>query len=154
MFTCSPQDKIIVEFIKMTRSKVYIPLIPNTVLFPEWSTAVCLFSDCCSRVPCVSWTVQLSAVLQKNPSAHTYSLVLQDFCVFEPFPTMTVRFLDPSFHTEDNWGTHLHLLQKIQTLTDAPEEKTCIKSRGVKTFEQNEDVYIFLVLPKYNIFFI
>ncbi len=23
------------------------------------------------------------------------------------------------------------------------KEKTCIKSRGVKTFEQNEDVYIF-----------
>ncbi len=32
------------------------------------------------------------------------------------------------------------------------KEKTLIKSRGVKTFEQNEDVYIFLVLPKYHIF--
>ncbi len=154
MFTCSPQEKIIVEFIKMTRSKVCIPLIPNTVLLAEWSSAVFLFSDRCSWVPCVSWTVKLSAVLQKNPSSPTNSLVFQHFCVFEPFPTMTVWFLDPSFHTEDNWGTHLHLLQKIQTLTDAPEEKPCIKSRGVKTFEQNEDVYIFLVLPKYNIFFI
>ncbi len=46
----------------------------------------------------------------------------------------------------------LQLLQKIQTLTDAPEEKPCIKTRGVKTFEQNEDVYIFLVLPEYHIF--
>ncbi len=64
---------------------------------------------------------------------------------------MTVWFWDPSFHTEDNWGTHLQLLQKIQTLTDAPEGKTCIKSQGVKTFEQNEDVYIFLVLPEYHI---
>ncbi len=26
------------------------------------------------------------------------------------------------------------------------------KARGVKTFEQNEDVYIFLVLPKFHIF--
>ncbi len=26
------------------------------------------------------------------------------------------------------------------------KEKQCIKSQGVKTFEQNEDVYIFLVL--------
>ncbi len=35
------------------------------------------------------------------------------------------------------------------------KEKTCIKSRGgVKTFEQNDDVYIFLILPKYHIFFI
>ncbi len=65
---------------------------------------------------------------------------------------MTVWFCDPSFHTEDNWGTHLQLFQKIQTLTDALKEKPCIKSWGVKTFEQNEDVYIFLVLPKYHIF--
>ncbi len=33
------------------------------------------------------------------------------------------------------------------------KEKPCIKSRGVKTFEQNEDVYIFLILPKYIYFF-
>ncbi len=32
------------------------------------------------------------------------------------------------------------------------KEKTWIK--GVKTFEQNEDVYIFLVLPKYHILLI
>ncbi len=32
------------------------------------------------------------------------------------------------------------------------KEKPCIKSRGVKTFEQNEDEYIFIVLPKYHIF--
>ncbi len=36
----SPQEKIIVELIKMTRSKVYIRLILNTMLLPEWSTAV------------------------------------------------------------------------------------------------------------------
>ncbi len=32
------------------------------------------------------------------------------------------------------------------------KKKPRIKSRGVKTFEQNEDVYIFLVLSKYHIF--
>ncbi len=38
------------------------------------------------------------------------------------------------------------------------KEKPCIKSlegktgKLVKTFEQNEEVYIFLILPKYNIF--
>ncbi len=31
------------------------------------------------------------------------------------------------------------------------KEKPCIKSQGVKTFEQ-KDVYFFLVLPKYHIF--
>ncbi len=29
--------------------------------------------------------------------------------------------------------------------------KPRIKSQGVKTFEQNEDVYIFIVLPEYHI---
>ncbi len=28
------------------------------------------------------------------------------FCIFEPFPTVTVWFWDPSFHTKGNWGTH------------------------------------------------
>ncbi len=46
------------------------------------------------------------------------------FCLFEPFPKVTVWFWDPSFHTEDNWGTHMQLLQKVQMLTDAPEGKT------------------------------
>ncbi len=31
------------------------------------------------------------------------------------------------------------------------KEKPYIKNRGVKTFEQNGDVYIFLILPKYQI---
>ncbi len=48
---------------------------------------------------------------------------------------MTVWFWDSSLHTEDNWGTHLQLLQKVQTLTDALEGKKHVKSRGVKTFE-------------------
>ncbi len=64
---------------------------------------------------------------------------------------MTVWFWDPSFHTEDDWETHTQLLQKIKTLTDAPEKKNMYQE-GVKTFEQNGDVYIFLILPKYHIF--
>ncbi len=32
------------------------------------------------------------------------------------------------------------------------KEKQCIKSLEVKTFEWNEDVYIFIILPKYHIF--
>ncbi len=39
----------------------------------------------------------------------------------------------------------MHLLKKVQTLTDAPEGNRCIKNRGVKTFEQNDDVYIFII---------
>ncbi len=33
------------------------------------------------------------------------------------------------------------------------KEKPCIKSQGMITFEQNEDVYIFIVvMPEYHIF--
>ncbi len=42
------------------------------------------------------------------------------------------------------------ILKNIITI----QNNCCYFSQGVKTFEQNEDVYIFLVLPKYNIFFI
>ncbi len=91
-----------------------------------------LFSDSCSWVPCLSWTVKLPAFLQKNPSGPTNSLVFQHFCEFEPFPTVTVWFWDPSFHTEDNWGTRMQLLQKVQTLTYAPDGKTmhALRARG------------------------
>ncbi len=41
--------------------------------------------------------------------------ILCFLCVFEPFSTMAVWLWDPSFHTEDNWGTHMQLLQKVQT---------------------------------------
>ncbi len=36
-----------------------------------------LFCDSCSWCPCLSWTVKLPAVLQKNPWGHTNSLVFQ-----------------------------------------------------------------------------
>ncbi len=48
------------------------------------------------------------------------------FVYFNPFQQLTVWLWDPSFHTEDNWGTHFQLLQKIQTLTDAPEGETML----------------------------
>ncbi len=47
------------------------------MLLPEWSTAVFLFSGSCSWVPCLSWTVKLPAVHQKNPSGPTNSFVFQ-----------------------------------------------------------------------------
>ncbi len=59
----------------------------------------------------------------------------QHFCVFEPFPTITVWFWDPSFHTEDNQGT--------QTLTDA-QENHVIKSRGWKLLNRMKMCIFFL----------
>ncbi len=45
------------------------------------------------------------------------------FVYLNPFQQWLNYFIS-IFHTEDNWGTHLRLLQKIQTLTDAPEGET------------------------------
>ncbi len=47
-------------------------------------------------------------------------------------------------HTEDNWETRIQLLQKIQTLTDAPEEKTCIKSLKRKLLNRMKMCICFL----------
>ncbi len=97
----SPQEKIIAEFIKITLFKS-LHTLDSSHCVVTWMIHSCvfLFSDSCSWVPCLSWTVKLPAVLQKNPSGPTNSLLFQHFCVFEPFPTMTVWFWDPSFH----WG--------------------------------------------------
>ncbi len=92
----SPHKKI-VEFIKTTRSKVYTPLILNTVLLSEWCTAVFI-----SLVIVVHESLSV-----RESSGLTNYLVFQDFCVFEPFPTMTVWFWDPLFHTEDDRETHM-----------------------------------------------
>ncbi len=47
---------------------------------------------------------------------------------------MTVWFWEPSFHTDDNWGTHMQLLQQIQTLTDDPEGKNMHYEPGRENF--------------------
>ncbi len=104
------------------------------MLLPEWSTAV-LFCLVIVVHESLVYPEQLNFLLffrkiLQLPQIIWFSSI---FCVFEPFPTLTVWFWDPSFHSEDNWGTHMQLLQKIQTLTDAPEEKGLIKSQGVKT---------------------
>ncbi len=71
-----------------------------------------LFCDGCSWVSCLFWTVKLSTVLQKNPPCPESS-VFQHVFIFEPFPAMTVWFWDPSFHTEDDWGTQTQLLKRF-----------------------------------------
>ncbi len=118
----SPQEKI-VEFIKMTPFKSLHTL--DTVLLPEWYTAVCL---------CLVIVVHESLVCPEQLncllffSCSTNSLVFQHFCVFEPFPTMTVWFWDPSFHTEDDWETHYNYYRRFKHSPMLQKKKPCIKS--------------------------
>ncbi len=50
------------------------------------------------------------------------------------------------------WGTQTQLLKRFKHSLMLQKNTRCIKSRGVKTFEQDEDVHIFLVLLKYIFF--
>ncbi len=65
-------------------------LILNTVLccYLNDPQLCFLFSDSCSRVPCLSLNGQL--FFRKKSSDPTNSLVFQHICVFEHFPTMTM----------------------------------------------------------------
>ncbi len=68
-----------------------------------------LFCYGCSWVPCLFWIVQMSTFLHKNPPGPADSSVFQHLLHNELFPAVTVWFSDPSFHTEDNWGTRAKL---------------------------------------------
>ncbi len=94
-------------------------------------SCVFLFSDSCSWVPCLSWTVKLPAVLQKNPSGPTNSIVFQHLFVFEPFPTITVCFWDSYFHTRTTEGLIWNYYGRFKHSLMLQKEKPCIKSRGV-----------------------
>jgi len=88
-----------------------------------------MFSQCSSENP-------------PRPKQFQFSSI---FCIFEPFPAVTVWFWDPSFHTEDNLETQARLLKKGSKIHWCSRNKTrCIK--GMKTFEQHEDLQIFLIL--------
>ncbi len=153
MFTCSPQEKIIVEFIKMTRSKVYTPLILNTVLLSEWSSAVlfCLVIVVHESLVCPE---QLNCLLFFRKILQL-TLILWFFSIFvylNPFQQWLYDFEMHLFTPRTTEGLIRNYYRRFKHSLMLQKEKPCIKSRGVKTFEQNEDVYIFLASPKYNIF--
>ncbi len=140
MFTCSADEIICWIYNKLPRSKVYIRLILNTVLLPGWSTAV-FFCDSCSWV--------------KHPLGYPAY-----FEYLNPFPqwirlyeshNMTVWIWNPSFLTEDNWGTRMQLL--YANTHWCSKRKNNALSLEVKTFERNVLNYIFFTFFLNIIFF-
>ncbi len=116
-------------------------------------SCVFLFSDSCSWVPCLSWTVKLPAVLWKNHSGPANSLVFQHFCVYlNTFQQWLYDFEIHHFSPRTTEGLICNYYRRFKHSLMLQMEKSCIKSQGVNTFEQNEDVYFFLVLHKYHIF--
>ncbi len=129
-FTYSSQEKIIVEFIKSLHSL-------NTVLLPEWSTDVffCLVIDLpCLALPCLALPWFSSIFVYLNP----FQQWLYDFEIHLFTPRTTE-------------GLICNYYRRLKRSPMLQKEKPCIKSQGVKTFEQNGDVYIFFILPKYQI---
>ncbi len=64
-------------------------------------------------------------------------------------------FWYPSFHTEENWETHLQLLQKMQTLTDAPEgTKYALRAREWKLLNRMNMCIFFMFYLNIIFFFI
>jgi len=59
---------------------------------------------------------------------------------------VTEWFWDPSFHTEDNWGTQTQLLKKVQTFTDALEKKhDALIDGGWKHLEFEDQGKLYLI---------
>ncbi len=144
MFTCSPQEKIIAEFIKI---KVYICLILNTVLLAEWSTAVfvCLVIVVHESLVCPE---QLNCLLffrkiLQLPQILWFSSI---FMYLNPFQQWLYDFEIHVFTLRTTEGLICNYYRRFKHSRMLQKEKPCIKSRGVNTFKQNEDVYIFLVL--------
>ncbi len=126
----------------MTRSKVYTPLILNTVLSPEWSSAVfvCLVIVVRESLVCPE---QLNCLLFFRKILQ----LTQILCLFSIFVYLnSFQQWDQYFHTEDNWGTHMKLLKKIQKLQ---KDKPCIKAGGWKLL----NIFFLIILPKYHILF-
>ncbi len=122
---------------KLLSSSVYI-----YIYIFEWADEMGLSGSKCKR----------PAVLQKNPSGPTNSLVSSIFVYLNPFQQWLYDFEIHLFTLRTTEGLICNYYRKLKCSLLLQKGKPCIKSLGMKTFEQNEDEYIFLVLPKYHIF--
>ncbi len=93
-----------------------LPRMRKTQWLPGWSTTVSCFvmvvheSLVCSE--------QLNGALFFRKILHVLQILQFSsiFCIFEPFPAVTVWFWDPSYHTEDNWGTQTQLFKRVSNI--------------------------------------
>ncbi len=131
---------------------VYICLIPNTVhmihhcfkffvmflfIFLWW-----LFLVCPEQLNCPLFFQKILRILQ----ILWFSSI---FCISEPLQVETVWCWEPSFHTDDNWGTHSQQLHKrFKRSLMLQKETRCIKSWRWKLseFEDKGKLNLFCLL--------
>ncbi len=92
------------------RLRIFGPVKCSTVLLPEWSTTVFLFvylfSDSCSWVPCLSWTVKTTCCsLEKSFRSHKY-FGFSAFLCMDPFQQWLYDF-------------EIHLFKLSQKVSDS-----------------------------------
>ncbi len=135
MCTCSPQEKIIVDFIKLHHSKVYIRLILNTVLLPEWSTAVffCLVIVVHESLVCpeqLNFLLFFRKILQVLQILWFSSI----FVFLNPFQQWLYGFEIHLFTPRITEGLICNYYRRFKRSLMLQKEKPCIKSQDVKTF--------------------
>ncbi len=89
------------------------------------------FCDSCSWVSCLSWTVKLSTVLQKKPFPALLCILTlsnYDCTILRSIFSHRGQLRDSYASVTEDSNTHWCSRRK----------KICIKSQGVKTFEQKE----------------
>ncbi len=132
-FTFSPQEKIIVEFVKLTSFKSLHPL--DSVLLPEWSTAVCF---CLVIVVHESLVCpeQLNCLLffRKILQVPTIIWFSRNFVCLNPFQQWLYDFEIHLFTPRITEGLICNYYRRFKHSLMLQKEKPCIKSRGVKTF--------------------
>ncbi len=124
------------------------------MLLAEWSTAVffCLVIVVHESLVCPE-QIHFLLFLRKSLQ-FSQILWFSSICVYL-FWTLSNNDYDFEIHLfapRTTEGLLCNYYRRFKHSLMLQKEKPCIKSQGVKTFEQNEDVYIFLVLPKYHIF--
>ncbi len=150
MFT--PQDKIITY--KNYPIQVYILLNLNTM---------CHFLDDPQLFLCFVIVVHESIVDPEQLNCLLFfRKILQllhilwfssIFCIFEPFPSLTVWFWNTSFNTEDYWGTHVmhNYYKRWKHILRLKKATQCIKRRGCsklfKLLDQG-NLYLLCLLGK------
>ncbi len=139
MFICSPQEKIIVECIKMTPFKG-LHMLSSSYCVVTWMIHRCVFMFSESLV-CPE---QLNSLLffrkiLQVPQMIWFSSI---FVYSNPFQQWLYDFEIHLFTPRTTEGLICNYYRRFKRSLMLQKEKPCIKSRGMKTFEQNEDVYI------------
>ncbi len=156
MFTYSPQEKNISWIYKNDPVQKFTP--------PWFLILCCSLNDPQLCVFCLVIVVHESLVCPEQLNCLLFFRKILQLPQILWFSSIFV-YLNPSQQWLYDFEIHLftprtteglvrNYYRRLKHSLMLQKEKPCIKTWGVKTFEQNEDVYIFLVLPKYHIVFI